>query len=209
MDDSYKISETLFQSKSHVQVLSVLADVDTVMSVSQIARRSGLTRRAVETVLNRLEKADIVLVTRSGNARVFQLNRDNVFARNVVLPLFDLEIGLQKLMAEDIKKALGPLASSIIMFGSFARQDHSSTSDVDIVVVTNEERGLRNLDGVVEQTLTEYSSAFRKKFGHSLEALIYDQEQAAQLKDRAPALFEEIRQDGFLIAGSVDWIDHE
>jgi len=204
-----RTSEVIFQSKSHVRVLSVLAGVLTVLSVTQIARQSKLTRRAVETVLERLGEAGIITSTRSGNARVFQLNRDNVFVQRSILPLFTSESDLRELMAEDIKQTLSALAVSMIMFGSFARQEHSLVSDVDIVVVTKEKRGLRNNDSVFEQALADYAPSFRRKFGHSLEALVYDQDEASQLKERAPALYEEIKQDGFLISGSAEWIDHE
>jgi len=204
-----KISEVIFRSRSHVKVLSVLAGVSVVLSVSQIVQQSGLTRGAVETALASLERTGIVFATRSGNARVFQLNRDNVFVEEAVIPLFQVEDNLRWLMVEHIKQALGLLASSIVMFGSFARQDYSLDSDVDIVVVTHELKGLRNNDSSFEQAFAEYAPHFRRRFGHSLEALVYDGEQAAELHRRAPALFEEILEDAFLISGSGDWLNNE
>ena len=200
-------TQTIISSKSTMRALRILARTELPLSIAQIARHTGLTRPSVTNALERLDDAGIILTTRSGNARLFQLVKENIYVEKILLPLFDLEDNLVHYMTKDIKDALGQKAVSIIMFGSFARGDYTAESDVDILVVSPDTLGYKNLKGPLESELAQYSSDFYRKFGYPLEVLTYDYKDATELQTRAPALYKEILDDGILIAGTSDWIN--
>lgn len=192
-------------SKSSIRVLRVLEGVSVALSITQIARQAHLTRPAVVTILECLEKKGIVFVARSGNARLYQLEPSHIYVEQIIGPLFKLEKNILEYMKEDIVQEFGSLAVSIILFGSFARGDQTQSSDVDILMVTKDTLQQKQL----EESFAEYSSRFYRRFGHGLEALIYDEIQARQLRSRASALFAELNEDGRLINGTADWMKIE
>ncbi|MDR1087964.1 MAG: nucleotidyltransferase domain-containing protein [Coriobacteriales bacterium] len=198
-------NEDILGSKSSIGVLRVLEGVSVALSITQIARQAGLTRPAVVSVLERLEQKGIVFVTRSGNARLYQLEPTNIYVEQVIRPFFEFEQNLLGHMKRDISQALGSSTTSIILFGSFAREDQDQSSDVDIVVVAKDSLQRKQ----VEKSLDEYGSCFYRRFGHGLDALVYDYAQARQLSSRAPALFTEIKEDGCLISGTAEWMTSE
>jgi len=196
--------EIILGTRSSIRVLRVLSNVVVPLSVRQIAQQANLTYQAVNTVVKNLADTGIVRVSKSGNTRLYQLENENVYVNDVITPLFRFEQELRNDMAVDIAQVLGPLSESIIMFGSFARGDQSLYSDVDIIVVT----GDAHYKNLVENALVDYSTHFKRKFGHRLEVLVYDHHEANGMRERAASLFAEVEDDGYIISGNVDWMNN-
>lgn len=199
------IAEDILGSKSSIRVLRVLSSVSVALSITQIAQQAHMTRPAAVTVLERLEAAGIVFMTRSGNTRLYQIEPANIYVKEIIKPLFLLEQDLLGFMIEDITQTLKNLSVAIILFGSFARGEQSPSSDVDIFVVAKNVLGKRQ----IEVAIDDYSLRFYRRFGHSLEALVYDVVEASELPTRAPILFAELKEDGKIISGATDWISFE
>lgn len=95
-------------------------------------------RGTVQRELRRLEESGLVVVTQVGNQKHFQANRTS--------PLFEeLRSIVQKTvgLAEPIRTALAPLAKAIklgIVYGSVAKGADTSSSDIDLLVVSDELR---------------------------------------------------------------------
>ena len=198
-------NESVLGTRSSLRVLRVLNGVSLPLSVRQIAQQTQLTFPAVSSVLDRLEAAGIVVVARAGNARTYQLERENLYVQQVVEPIFCLEDNYLTYMLEDIRETFGQMALSIILFGSFARRENDASSDVDILLVAKDKLQVR----LIEEALSEHTSRFYRRFGHSLEALVYDVKDATQLHEKATGLFAEIRADGYLVSGTADWMHSE
>jgi len=198
-------NESVLGTRSSLRVLRVLNGVSLPLSVRQIAQQTQLTFPAVSSVLDRLEAAGIVVVARSGNARTYQLERESLYVQQVVEPIFCLEDNYLTYMLEDIRETFGQMTLSIILFGSFARRENDASSDVDILLVAKDELQVR----LIEEALSEHTSRFYRRFGHSLEALVYDVKDATQLHKKASGLFAEIRADGYLASGTADWMYSE
>jgi predicted nucleotidyltransferase len=115
-------------------VLEVLAHTNrplTGRDVARLARRGS--ERGVRLVLHRLVAHGLVIAQEAGPASLFVLNRDHVAASIVE--------GLMRLRAELIERvrrevdgwASQPIHASI--FGSAARGDGGSDSDIDLLIV--------------------------------------------------------------------------
>jgi predicted nucleotidyltransferase len=196
------VAESIMGSRSSIRVLRVLNGVSVALSITQIVQQAKMSRPAVIDVLDTLEQRGIVTVTRSGNARLYQIDNQNIYVQEVINPLFRIENGLRDEMCKDIKRVFEETASSAILFGSFARGDQTTESDVDVVIVADDDYQKQ----AVDDTLLDYSSYFYRRFGHALEAIVYDVREAEALIDRAPGLQAELAEDGRLIFGTKEWL---
>ena len=197
-----KTAQDILGSKSSVSVLRVLVGAEVPLSISRIARFSGNTRPAVRTVLDRLERLGIVRATRAGNAMQYYLEAENLYVNQIIKPLFDLEDNLGRIIETDLEYELGPRAISVVLFGSFSRGEQNQESDIDVIAVVKDSLAKQKL----EDFLMGYATRFYRKYGHPLNVIVYTQEEAWDLKRRAPALHEEIAQDGRIISGSEKWV---
>lgn len=115
-------------------VLAVLASADVELSGRELARRSAHgSTEGIRRAADRLTVEGIVLRRVAGGAHLYRLNREHVAAQWVE--------GLAT-MPEQVTERLRAIiaewkeaASVAFLFGSAARRQASSTSDVDILVV--------------------------------------------------------------------------
>ena len=116
-------------------VLHALAATTTRASGAQVHRMAGTgSPDGVRRVLTRLVAQGIVLAEEHPNATLYLLNRDHV-AADAIVALTRLRTAI----IDRITNALScwspePLHASL--FGSFARGEATTTSDIDILVVT-------------------------------------------------------------------------
>ena len=114
-------------------VLKVLAQTHAELTGMTVERLAGRSHAQVREVLRRLSAEGIVDATRVGNAVQYRLNREHVLADAVV------SAATAALTVEDrLSTFLGTKESppvSVVVFGSFARRDGNSESDVDVLVI--------------------------------------------------------------------------
>ena len=124
----------LLLGRTRLAILSLLLTrPDRRLYLRQIIRLLGAGQGAVQRELARLVRAGILLKTREGNLAYFQANRSS--------PVFEeLRMLIQKTagIAGLVRTALVPLAGSIeraFLYGSVARGDERSESDVDLMII--------------------------------------------------------------------------
>jgi hypothetical protein len=114
-------------------VLEVLAPTHAALTGMTVERLAGRSHAQVREVWRRLSAEGLVDATRAGNAVQYRLNRDHVLADVVV------SAAIAALTVEDrLSTFLGtrePPPVSVVVFGSFARRDGDSESDVDVLVI--------------------------------------------------------------------------
>ena len=79
--------------------------------------------------------------------------RDNVYVEKVVDPVFSAERDIPDLMLDELRTELEPLAISVVLFGSYARGDQTTESDVDLVAVGED----RSAKTALESRLATFS----------------------------------------------------
>ena len=197
---------SIFGTRSRVQVLRVLQGVRIPLNTSQIASRVKLSWPAVATALDELASMGIVQSNTVGRTWVHQLVRGNVYVQRIVDPVFLAEQEIPELMEEYLRDSFGEHAVSIVLFGSYAREEQDETSDVDVVLVGKDAGEKAALDAEFDARISE----FYEKFGATLSPLIYDMSEAAGLWERAPALLASLKEDGVVVSGlrPMEWRSH-
>lgn len=199
--------EKLLGSRSKLGVLRVLWRSHDPLNASQIASRTGLTRPAVSSALLDLNQAGAVRSSPAGRAIVHSLERGNIYVERWIEPVFRSEWELPDVLLEEIEHTFSNLAVSGVMFGSYARGQQTSDSDIDLVLVAADSRSKR----AIERLLESYLSEFRVRWGAPLSAVTYDQNEANTLRSRAPSLAASLMDEGITVFGSgpADWVEDD
>lgn len=197
MRPTHTIDEIL-GSRSRIAVLRVLRGVGVPLNASQIAARTKLTRPAVASVLADFAGMGIVQSSSAGRANVHTLIRDNLLVTQIIEPLFAAEEEQPEALAAQLRATFGQAAESVVLFGSYARGDQDADSDVDVALVARDPSAKE----LLESAVLAHEIEFHRQFGAALSPLIYDAREAAELRSRAPGLFDSIRKDGIVLSGS-------
>jgi predicted nucleotidyltransferase len=156
--------DILFGTKARTALLRRLARETLPLSARQLAELTGLTHRTVIAALEPLVDDGLVIMRAAGPAYQYCLQREHVIVATVLLPALAAEDRLPGLMAEELVALFSPVAASIILFGSAARNEDVPGSDVDVLVVTSSAGEC----GRIEESLEAERARFFRRFGRPL-----------------------------------------
>lgn len=175
------------------------------MTAAEVARRARMTHPAASSILRSLVHQGLVESSPAGRGFTYWILRDNAYVEEFLNPVFSAERHIPDMMLEELRRELEPLTVSTVLFGSYARGDQSAESDLDIVVVADNESAKE----VLESALSDYAQTFERRFGARLSPLIYDRREAAELSSRSASLWESIRRQSLTVCGlsASEWGD--
>lgn len=198
--------ESVFGTRSRTRVLAVLHGVETPLNAAQVARQAGLSQPGAAAALRELEGLGFVQGSHAGWATVYWLVRENIYVRRIVAPAFVALESLGDELLADLRHAFSECCVSVVLFGSYARDEQRADSDIDILLVAAD----RATKVVVDETADLEMLRMRGVWGATLAPLVYDLGEAADLHARAPGLFADIERDGIVVSGMPpgEWRKH-
>jgi len=129
------VLELLFSSSARVKVLTLLLlNPETSFYQRQISILTGLPVRAVQREVERLQTLGLLTSFTRGNQVHYQVNRD-FFLFPELKSIFLKTTGLTALVKDALQKA-EEIALAFVN-GSYAANQETTTSDIDILVVGN------------------------------------------------------------------------
>ena len=193
----HSILNKIFSTYSNVAVLRALQDNKLGVSGREISKKAGLSAPSCLQALTKLEKLNLVIRQKGGRDHLFTLNIDSVILNEAILPLLDFERNLLSKIQSEIKKTIGKLSLSLILFGSVARIEENYESDFDVaVIVKNTEDKLK-----IEGKLTTLILNLKKRFGINLSTIIFTQKEfVKKIKNKSPPV-NNIIKDGIVFSG--------
>jgi DNA-binding transcriptional ArsR family regulator len=181
------------------EALIVLAGTTAPLTGRQIARlaRRG-TSPAVSAALDRLVEQGLVHRQRAGRAYLHSLNRDHVAA-----PAVELLAGLRSELLRRLRLALRafrppPLHAS--MFGSAARGDGDTRSDIDLLIVRPSD--VDEDDMRWRKRFDELGEAVHSWTGNHAAIIELGEEELDALRAERPRILDALRADGIDLAGT-------
>ena len=123
----------ILSSRIRAEIFRILFGLsEKPLHMREIERRSGFTTGTVQQELKKLLRLDLIKKEKDGNRVYYQANREHPLyfdIRNIVLKT----IGL----ADIFRAALGsnPDIKFAFVFGSVARKEEKSSSDIDLMVL--------------------------------------------------------------------------
>lgn len=155
---------TVVLAPTTAKVLRVLLGARTEFTVRDLARVAGVSHTRAGQVIDRLGAQGLVLVDRTPSGRRCRFNPDHL-AAPAVAELVSLRGSFLKTLADAIGHwALAPVHASL--FGSAARGDGDTSSDLDILVVRPPE--IEADDPGWESQLAETSAFLGRKTGNEV-----------------------------------------
>ena len=139
MMTSYNINRTT------LRILALfLSDYGRSRHLREVAREAGVDVKAVQLQLGRLEDNNILTSTVRGRNKVYSLRLDNVLVR-YYLTLAEVFVSVSFLgrnfaAKKVVEQLLDLLEGVVILFGSFAREEATEDSDVDLLFLGEKPR---------------------------------------------------------------------
>jgi len=180
------------------EVLAVLAGTTRPLTGREIARLVGRkSHSGVREVLSRLTRHGVVEREEAGNAFLFLLNRDHLAAPAVEL-LAAMRTELFRRLEETVASWQSPPAH-ISVFGSAARGEGDTQSDIDIFIVRPGDVSAE--DSTWRTQIDTLAASVRRWTGNRAGIAEVGEEQLEQLVLHDSAILDELRADALVIAG--------
>ena len=134
--EAASLSDALFTSTQQRILARLFGRPDLTWSVSELIQVTGGGSGAVQCELARLSGAGLLSVRSVGNQKRYQAKPD--------APIYEELVSIVRKtfgLAEPLREALAPLAgriSNAFLYGSVARREDTATSDIDLMVVSDE-----------------------------------------------------------------------
>lgn len=183
-------------------VLTVLAGADASFTPPQLHRlKPQHSEAGVRNSLRRLAGQGIVSAERVGNAYQYRLNRDHL-AAGPILALAQLATTLRdRISAEVISWDPAPIYGAV--FGSAARGDMTTDSDIDLFLVRpNEVAETTAVWGIQVMELERQVTAWT---GNDTRVLEFDESEIRANAQSEPVLAD-IVAHGLTVAGDAAWL---
>lgn len=180
-------------------VLAILARVDKAFSNGEIARAiPNVSKEGVRKALGRLVRQGIVESTRSGNAYMFQLNRDHIAA-----PAIEALAGIRLRLIGQLRETIAGWAvppAAAALFGSAARGDGTASSDLDILVIRR--KSVQVDDERWREQLASLQHAATRWTGNDARILELGEDALSRRRRPAPVVVTAL-DEGIELAGSL------
>ncbi|GEM_PF-514958 len=173
---------SLFRRSSLILLVLLGRDHTMKLHVREISRIVHRDVSLVSKNLKDLEAMDLVIREDIGNLAFYQANMESVLLRQMKIWFTLLE--LQPLIRD-----LRGMTTNVILYGSCARGEDTSASDIDLYIESLDKKAIREILPVHQNTLTR-----------ELSPIINTPDETYQLKTRDAAFFDNIRQ-GIVLSG--------
>ena len=192
--------DDILATRAKVRILRLLAAASLPLSGREIARRLGMTQSQVSVVVRQLVAAGVVEAQQAAPAVLYTFTAQD---EPVVASLRDL-FRQEQLRTQAITEALRegvPGLLNVTLFGSAARGAPRSGSDVDLLLVVEQD------DENTRQHVAQALGRLEAERMVPLSWLVVDREQLREWEAADHPLWRNIQQDGVRLAGElVSWL---
>jgi len=133
-----QLIENILGKKNNIKVLRhLIKHKNWQFNITELAKDSYINKGALSRLIGNLEKENIIKVSKKGKIKLFSINKENLFIKNIIIPLFEKEdIFYYEILDKFVKKIKKDVIS-IIAYGSVVSKEIKLTSDIDVLVIIN------------------------------------------------------------------------
>ncbi len=187
----------LFRTPTRVKILRFLICHGGIpFTGREIARNLGLAHSNVAMALSRLRKMGVIRSMVKGRSILYQLNPRHILIAKV-RPLLETEKDFLKLVLEELPVDWPSRTRSVILYGSVARGEEQSASDVDLCLVARSQAGEKRLEAELETLQAE----FYLRTGNRFSPLVLTASRWVELYRKSDRLIRQIAREGKVLRG--------
>ncbi len=179
------------------RLLAVLVETTAELNLRTIAQLAGISQAQASRLLPDLVALGVIERWEVPPASLFRLVPEHVASRALLALGRSTDTAL-----DEIGRLAGALPrppASVIVFGSFARREAETDSDIDVVVVRPAEVG--EDDDAWSVSLEAWRSEVRRLTGNPVEILEVSADEAVSKLGSRAQLWADIRRDGRVVHG--------
>jgi predicted nucleotidyltransferase len=166
------------------------------LSGRQLAANAGVPLSTAQRTLARYADAGIVRATPAAHATLYELNRGHVLA-DAIFELLAAPAKVSESIGEIVRRRAGDTVTTAL-FGSAARGDDTSESDLDILLVTPDNFPASEIDELRQEIETRVESLL----GRQAQVLDFDRNQFAHMVETHDPLIDALERDADTIVGT-------
>ena len=189
--------EYVILGENRARILHRLAVLAEPASGRRIHELSGVrSLRTTQRILDELVALGLVDMQKVGPANAYTLNRGHVLWDPIEKVLGTRAV-VASAVEETVREATAGVVASAAIYGSMARGEAGPESDVDVLVVWEDETTVDQRDAVLEAL----EERLRRLTGNRVQALAVTRAELARLVDHEDPLVASIRRDGKTVTG--------
>jgi len=186
--------EKIFQGKYSIPILKTVISNPDGCSITEIAKGLKMSKSVVFKTVNLLREENILVSFSKGKSKLYKLNEENYFVRELVKKVFELEDeAMNKVKNAMVQKVKKIRALSVILYGSFLTPRFDFKSDVDLMIIVKNK-------GKVKREVENLTKFFADKGLILLVDVIELAEFKRLYKIKEPLIISIIK-NGILLAG--------
>lgn len=189
---------TVALPKTDGQVLSALAGTTKPLGGREVARIAGVSQNGAWKALRRLVDQGVVIEEPAGGrALLYTLNRDHLAADPIIALTRLRSILIARLKEEVAGWEVPPIHASV--FGSAARGDGDTESDIDILIVRP--RDVAEEDDQWRSQIDSLATSVHSWTGNHAGIAEIPERDLSRLRRERPAVIEDVVADGIGLVG--------
>jgi hypothetical protein len=178
-------------------VLVVLASSTMPRSGREVARRAGRSATGAQRVLDRLVEHGLVHRLEAGRSLLYTLNRSHLLAP-LVEQMADVRVGLIQRLRDAVGSwRISPAHASL--FGSAARGDGGTGSDIDLFLVRPVAADVD--DPIWSEQVDDLAESVREWTGNNAGIVEVSEEELGELRRDPPPVIGQLRRDAVDLGG--------
>lgn len=179
------------------RILAVLVDTTAALNLRTLARLARVSPAQVSRLVPGLVELGLVEREEVPPSSLFRLARSNVAAQAVLQLSRSREIVLEQI--GEIASGLPTPPDSVILFGSFVRNEAVSASDIDTVIVRPDT--VDPEDDSWQTSIQDWRREVRTLAGNSVEVVEVGRTEAASKLGGRSEFWRNVRRDGITAHG--------
>ena len=189
--------ERLLRAPGQISVLRALWKAPVAVTGRQAQELAGVHNLTATRCLDDLERLGLLQRRAAGRAYLYALKRSHRLVRHLVDAIFKAEETAPTRFAGELATALRGQCLSAVVYGSVARGDADSVSDVDLLIVVKDDKSAEHF---VQKVQSKVEKLVRE--GWSLMPEVNVKTRGQLIKAWDSPLVKRIRKEGQLVAGA-------
>ncbi len=187
----------IIASLSKLRLLRHVWSSGTPHTGRELARAVGLDPKNASIALRELTTSGLVHRRKAGRAYLYSLNSDSYVVSEIVRRIFESERDWLQALATEVREVAGRHVETIVLYGSLAREQAGSESDIDFLVIVRSQVD----PAVILERINSHRLRLEERYGYPLSVLVMTRSGLRQKAQAGDRFVLDILAEGQVVAG--------